>query len=193
MRTSAAVIGPALALIVLVACGKGNADRVAPINDGQRILVLNAVEQLRTALDDGTCESVPDLFAEHLRTGKLSQGWAERCRHVRETWGDWRSFGANYWYRAGGSAIAVEGIAEFTKGNCVVQVVWDLQSASPRMLAFFLRSKEDQVDFPSLRPRLYFDPPPRNGREVGLSERPSPRLAQLALWRCRRVMWPATA
>jgi hypothetical protein len=86
--------------------------------------------------------------------------WIEQCDHIRETWGDWQSFGANYWYRAGPTAIAVEGIAGFTKGNCTVQVVWALESPSPRMLAFFLRSKEDQVDFPPL-PRRLMDPPPK--------------------------------
>ncbi len=160
MSPGAAVAGTLVALSILVACGKGNANRVQPITEEQRELVLNAVQGLREALNHSPCERIPDLAGEHRR-----KDWFELCGHLRETWGSWQSFGADYWYRSGSSAIAVEGIAQFTKGNCVVQVVWDLQSASPRMVAFFLRSKEDQVDLPSLLPR-HIDPPPVQNRNA---------------------------
>ena len=75
-------------------------------------------------------------------------------------------FDANYWYRSGDTAIAVEGIAEFTKGNCVVQVVWNLRGKPAGMLAFFLSSERDTVSFPSL-PSPYFDPPHKRGRTLG--------------------------
>jgi hypothetical protein len=158
VRSRAGVLSPVLALGILLACGNGNADRVAPITGEQRARILTAVEELRAALNRGPCESVLDLAVERARTGEQSRDWAAKCRHVRETWGDWRSFDANYWYRSGSSAIAVEGIAGFVKGNCVVQVVWDLQSASPLMVFFFLRSNEDRVDFPKV-PSPYVDPP----------------------------------
>ncbi len=158
------MLGPILALSVLLACGKGTADRAAPIGGEQRARILTAVEKLRSALNHGTCESVLDLAVERLRTSVQSQDWAEKCRYVRETWGDWRSFDANYWYRSGNSSIAVEGIAGFTKGNCVVQVVLGVQSASPRMEAFFLRSNDDRVDFPKLPPP-YVDPPTMQHRK----------------------------
>jgi hypothetical protein len=91
---------------------------------------------------------------------RLRKAWIEQCDHIRETWGDWHSFDANYWYRSGSTAIAVEGMAGFAKGKCNVQVVWGLEFSSPRMLAFFLLSKEDQVVFPPLPPRL-MDPRPK--------------------------------
>lgn len=155
MSPGAAVLGPLVGLGILVACGARNAGRVQPIAEAQRVRVLSAVQGLRQAINHGPCGSIPDAVGESLR-----REWIEQCDHIRETWGDWQSFGANYWYRAGPTAIAVEGIAGFTKGNCTVQVVWALESPSPCMLAFFLRSKEDQVDFPPL-PRLLMDPPPK--------------------------------
>ena len=163
MRGGPAIVGPILGLSLLVACGKGNANLHQPVTEGQRASVLHAVQGLREVLNQSPCGSNPDMIAEPLR-----KAWIERCRHIRETWGDWRSFGANDWYRAGNSYIAVEGIAAFTKGNCIVQVVWDLHSKPPRMVAFFLSSKEDQVCLPCMPPipPQYMDPPPRRNRKA---------------------------
>ena len=156
MSPGAAVLGPLVGLGMLVACGTRNADRVQPITAEQRVRVLNAVQGLQQAFNHSPCGSILDAAAGE----QLRKDWIEQCDHIRDTWGDWRSFGANYWYRSGPTAIAAEGIAGFTKGNCTVQVVWGLESPSPRMLAFFLRSKEDQVDFPAPLQRL-MDPPPK--------------------------------
>ena len=155
MNPGAAVLGPLVGLGMLVACGTRNADRVQPIAEAQRARVLSAFQGLQQALNHGPCGSTPDAVGEQQR-----KDWIEQCDHIRDTWGDWRSFGANYWYRSGPTAIAVEGIAGFAKGNCTVQVVWSLESSSPRMLAFFLRSKDDEVDFPSIG-RPHMDPPPK--------------------------------
>lgn len=91
----------------------------------------------------------------------LRRDWLALCRQVRE-WGDWQSFGADHWYRAGSGAIGVEGTAVFTRGKCVVRAVWDLQSTSPRMLTFSLRY---QVDFPAM-PHLFMDPLPPPARKL---------------------------
>ncbi len=158
------MLGLILALSLLLACGKSNADRATSISLAEQARVLTAVEAFRSVLNQGNCEGVLDPAAEQPRTDGRSQDWVKKCRHVAETWGEWRSFSANYWYRSGDSAIAVEGMANFTRGNCTVQVVWDLRAASPRMVAFFLRSKGDQVDFPQ-PPSKNIDPPTKEGRE----------------------------
>jgi hypothetical protein len=163
MSPGASVLGPLVGLGILVACGTGKADRVQPITKEQRVLVLNAVQELRQALNHSPCGSILDVSVEQLR-----KDWIEQCHHIRETWGDWQGFGVNYWYRAGGTAIAVAGIAQFAKGNCLVQVVWALESPLPRMLAFFLRSKEGYVRFPSPPPR-FMDPPLIHSRKAILS------------------------
>jgi hypothetical protein len=152
MSLRAVVPCPLVGLGMLVACGTPNADRHQPSTEAQRVRVLNAVQRLRQDLNHSPCESI--LAGRE----QLRGAWIEQCDHIRETWGDWQSFGANYWYRSG-PAIAVEGIAGFAKGNCTVQVIWALESPSPRMVAFFLASNEDQVAFPPLPPR-FMDPPP---------------------------------
>jgi len=154
MSPGAPVLAPLVGLGILVACGTRNADRVQPIAEAQRAQVLSAVQRLEQALNHSPCESILDSAAE-----QRPKDWIAQCDHIRETWGDWQSFAANYWYRSGPTAIAVEGIAGFSKGTCTVQVVWGLESQAPRMLAFFLTSKEDQVDFPPWPARLR-DPPP---------------------------------
>jgi len=153
MSSGAAVLGPLVGLGFLVACGTRTADRVQPIGEAQRARVLSAVQGLQQALNHGPCGSILDAGLEQLR-----KDWIEKCDRIRETWGDWLSFRANFWYRPGATAIAVEGIAGFSKGDCTIQIVWGLESPSPRMLAFFLTSKEDQVDFPPLPSRI-MDPP----------------------------------
>ena len=156
MSAGAAVAGSVLALSLLVGCGKENANREPPVTQQERVLVLNAVQGLREALNHSACGNVPDMLGQRLR-----RDWVELCRQVRE-WGDWQSFGADHWYRAGSTAVGVEGFAVFTKGDCVVKVVWDLQSASPRLLSFSLHY---QVDFPPL-PRQFMDPLPLQDRKV---------------------------
>jgi hypothetical protein len=152
-----------LALSIAVACGTGkDATARQQVSGAERALVANAVEALRKALNAGTCESILDPAVAPAR----SQDWIERCNHVRDAWGSWQAFHANYWYRSGDTAIAVEGIAEFTKGNCVVQVVWNLRCEPARIMAFFLSSERDRVSFPSL-PSPYFDPPQKRVRTIG--------------------------
>lgn len=152
---------------ILMACGKRNADRAQPITEEQRVRVLNAVQGLQQALNHGACASIPDVPVERLR-----RDWMEQCQHIREAWGDWQRFGANYWYRSGSTAVAVEGIAEFTKGKCVVQVIWALESPAPRMVAFYLRSSGDQVEFPPLPQRPYMDPPPARPETLAAARHP---------------------
>jgi hypothetical protein len=193
MRAEVGVAALTLALSVLTSCGMGNPARVALIGGEQRTLVLNAVEEFRKALNQGTCESALDLAVERLRNGKQAQDWVEHCHHIREAWGEWRSFDANYWYRSGNSAIAVEGVAEFTKGSCVVQIVWNVQSTSPRMLWFFLRSRADRIDFPSMPSPQQIDPPRRDGRAFvsGLHEEGEFRYDKIASVTAeQRQFWP---
>ena len=156
MRLGVTVLVPLVGLGILVGCGTRNADRVRPIAEKQRGRGLVAVQALEQALNHSLCGSILDTAGEQLR-----KHWIEQCDHIRETWGDWHSFSANYWYRSGPNAIAVEGLAGFSKGDCTVQVIWDLESRSPRVLAFFLTSKEDQVEFPALPHRLMDAPPIR--------------------------------
>ncbi len=130
-------------LSLLVGCGKGNANREPPITQQDCVLVLNAVQGLQEALSRSPCGRIPDMVDQSLR-----RDWVELCRRVRE-WGDWQNFSADHWHRAGSSAIGVEGIGVFTRGNCVVRVVWDLQSASPRMLELLLALPGGLPPFPA--------------------------------------------
>ena len=175
MSPGTASLSPLLGLSLLVACGTRHADHVQPIAEAQRARVLRAVKGLREDFNHSLCGSISDVADEQLR-----KNWIEQWDHIRETWGEWRRFAANYWYRSGPDSIAVEGIAGFTKGECTVQVIWILGSPSPRMAAFFLRSKEDEVDFPPL-PSRFMDPPPwltrpsRRPRPDGFSGRSTER------------------
>ena len=161
----AALLSAILALSMLCACGRENPEQAAEVSGEERARLLAAVEGLRTVFNQGHCERVLDLAVERLRTENQSRKWVGKCGYIRETLGDWRSFEANYWYRAGESAVAVEGAAGFAKDAGVVQVVWDLESASPRMVFFFLRSETDQVDFPEMQWPLRIDPPTKKGRK----------------------------
>jgi hypothetical protein len=94
MRSGASVLGLVAALDIVLACGKGKADRGQPITEQQRVLVLTAVQGLRQSLDHSPCGNFLDVAVEQRR-----EDWMEQCQYIRETWGDWRSFSANYWYR----------------------------------------------------------------------------------------------
>ena len=165
MGRLAALLSAILALGLLAGCGRGNPEQAAEISGEERARLLAAVEGLRTLLNQGSCEMVLESAAGWLRTEDQSRDWVEKCSQIRETLGDWRSFEADYWYRSGESAIAVEGAAGFAKGGGVVQVAWDLESGSPRMVFFFLSSKGDRVDFPALQWPLRVDPPTKKGRK----------------------------
>jgi hypothetical protein len=165
VRAIAVLGGSVLALSMTIACGSGT--HVIPdqrVNQEERLLAAHAVEDLRKALNEQTCENILDAAVAQAR----SQEWREQCTHIRDAWGSWQTFQANYWYRSDDAVIAVEGIAEFAKGKCVVQSIWNLRRSPARMLAFFLRSGQHQVDFPSL-PSRYFDPP-QNRRPLGAGE-----------------------
>ncbi len=156
-------IGAILALGLLSGCGRGNSNRIRQIPEEHRVLALNAVRGLQHALASGSCDAV-------LKAGgaRLREDWEERCLHIRAIWGEWRSFKANFWYAPAAGQIAVEGVAGFAKGDCTVQVIWDLQSAPPRMTNFFLRSQQESIDFPTLPSRLV-DPPTLRGRIAAAS------------------------
>ena len=149
-----AVLGSAAGFAWFAACGAR--DRQPPVTERQRVRILQAVQALRGDLNRLPCASILDPARESLRGA-----WMEGCGHIREKWGDWQSFMPSHWYWAGPAAIAVEGPAHFANGRCDVQIVWDLVTGSPRMLALFVRSKDDEVNFPTpARPRL-MDPPPK--------------------------------
>ena len=124
MRLGATVLCPLAGMGMLVACGARNADRVQPITEAQRARVLSAVHGLQQALNQNSCGSVLEGADEQLR-----KDWIEQCDYIRQTWGNWQTFGAKYWYRAGPAAVAVAGISGFAKGNCTVQLVWSLEPA----------------------------------------------------------------
>ncbi len=194
LRAISVPAGSVLVLSVTIACGGGTpVIRDERVNQDQRLLAADAVEHLRKALNEQTCEDILDAAAGQAR----SQEWRERCSHIRDAWGSWQTFQASYWYRSGDAVIAVEGIAEFAKGKCVVRSIWNLRRSPARMLAFSLRSDRDRVDFPSLPPPRYFDPPQNRSRNVWepvTTERQSLRPRQSGLQAARDyLVIPETA
>lgn len=155
MRRTATVLA-FVGLSILAACVRDNHERVRPITEAERLPALGAVQDLRQNYNHSPCDNL--LGREELRSG-----WTQSCDHIREDWGQWQRFDAKYWYRAGRDAIAVEGVAGFAKGNCTVQLIWDLVTGSPHMAAFFLQSKDGDEFFPP-RPPRFMDPPPVPGK-----------------------------
>jgi len=159
---------PALALLSLVLNGC-TAKRVEPLPDvegPQRKLALAAMQELRQAFNNGSCQAIYDAAGDGFRRTESNPDWLAICAEIRSRWGRWDDFTATYWYQSGSQSVAVEGTAAFTKGPCTLQVIWSLGRDRLQMACLILGVGNDQIAVPPRPGRRFFDPQPHAATPV---------------------------
>ena len=137
-----------------------------PVDEGQRTLAVDAVNGLRDAFNNGSCQSIYEQAAASFRTQSLPQ-WMSQCRELNEKLGSWQSFGVSRAVRYGGRrsdvVVYVGGVARFAKESTELKVAWLLKNGHTQLMRISLRQNQGtwvQIPPMQLPPGRFWDPPP---------------------------------
>lgn len=115
-----------VAFLLLQACTQASTRRFQ-IEESERTLAVDAVQQLRRDLNVGACQHIYESAAQFFRS-QASEDWRGQCERLRDTLGTWLTFDAS---RAIGCTlqnniriILIEGLGDFQNGGRRLSALW---------------------------------------------------------------------